>query len=229
LTHIDSDELIYSQGAFKEILANVSQDVQIIVMLTLESFPQKEEYSQIFLEENLFKIPSKSLWKNFLAKKLGCQALFQNGYIKGHSEGKSIVRTNASIKQVKIHRPKPTEGIKLKTVVADNLSLLHFDCCGFMAWKNKWLGRYDGSCQVNQMRHSRVKQLKEFAKVYEENQENIEDIKKLYKKLYFMSNYQKFILKKLGLLKIINLPASFFLSTRQGSNVQAVETESTNR
>jgi hypothetical protein len=210
LIHIDNDELIYVDKSFDILLSNVSQNVKILVIEPLETVPEQTKYQSFFEEVTLFK-NKDSLWQKYLAYVLGCRRVFQGGYyFRGHPYGKSAIRTDAEIQSTEIHYPIAAKGKNLKTKRFIGANLLHFDCCSFESWKRKWIRRYDGTATAILMRPDRKKQFAKFIEAYESGK--IQQLIELYEEQYFLSSYERKILRMLGLLKRIELDEQLFQS-----------------
>src|SRR5204863_2692452 len=89
---------------------------------------------------------------------LGCKRLLENGYFKGHTEGKTAVRVAAKVESIELHAPLALAGCKLTSKLAPHAALLHFDCCTIEEWTTKWLRRYEGTGTADRMRPERKNQ-----------------------------------------------------------------------
>jgi hypothetical protein len=205
LIHIDVDELIYSKNPLKSILSNVPNTVPVIAFKTLEAIPIKNIDNSIFAEIKYFKVYSTSKIKKFIAYALGCKSAFDGGYFKAHIDGKAAVRTNAEITSIDIHRPK-VKGLK-KYAIADNIHLLHYECCEYQAWFNKWKRRYDGTATATNMGPDRKRQYESFVSALGNGEPALMT---LYRSLYMIPKYKIFILRMLGLAKRISIHNSMF-------------------
>jgi hypothetical protein len=208
LIHIDSDELIYVDESLDVLLSKVRQDIDVLIIKPLETVSEKEQYESLFEEVTLFKqldVP----WQKYLAYFFGCKRVFQGGdYFRAHRYGKSAIRTNVNIKSVDIHYPIASEKQKLKAKKFSQAQLLHFDCCDFESWTRKWIRRYHGTGAFAGLASKRKRQLAEFTEVYESG--DINQLRKLYDNLYFLSSYERKVLTFLGLLKRIELDRQLF-------------------
>jgi hypothetical protein len=190
--HLDGDELILPRKPLKEILSVQKSDIDFFRIPALEAVSEKEHYGNMFKEINLFK-------NNFgrISRKL----------FRAHICGKSIIRTSAKVDCVGIHRPESKHGLKSKIFLFD-VRLLHFDCCGFINWKNKWERRMKKDGLAKDMGERRGRLLKQFKKVYSEGDEKA--LYDLYRAQFFISPIKKRILKSLWLLRKIDLDETLF-------------------
>src|SRR5262249_10957119 len=101
ITHIDSDELIYSEGRIARIFDGAKGN--IVRFELREALPEKEHYTDVFKEVTLFKKPA-SLVKQKVAKRFGCRRAFFGGlYLRGHVASKSAISLKADVKSLDIH------------------------------------------------------------------------------------------------------------------------------
>ena len=160
LVHMDSDELLYSARPLDHLLAGVPEQVQVLKFPTLEGVADRFDYHRPFEETSLFKVHPARLGgalrvapeerarlsrdaavfgRNLRwARLLGCASVPAEGYLRGHVEGKSAVRTGADLQGLGCHEPIPTTKGTVLASVAERAWLLHFDCRGFASWKDKW-------------------------------------------------------------------------------------------
>ena len=237
LAHIDSDELIYFPGNLKQRMAQIPSNIQVIKLTTLESVAEEKittldlskfEYFKTHYPTRPYTVkhpgflldPSQFLqyyWHNFLyrqkirlAKWMGIDQPFRYGYLKGHFTGKSIVRTDAAVEVLKEHYPVVAKGV-LRMLLFSNLFVLHYDAPTYIAWKNKWVMRYEGSAKYNaekEMHNSHLDRYYRFIEIYQQGNE--EKLMEFYKELFLISPHDRKILLRLGLLRKINLDKSLF-------------------
>jgi hypothetical protein len=235
ICHLDGDELIYAPGGFKKTIASLKPYVQVARFPVLEAIPDKITTQSAFQDLYFFKHgPINCLPKNgsiymdrrqfffFLADKiqynakkirsilLGCNQV-TDGYIKGHTAGKSITRINTFLVSYSSHFPILAEKERLPVTLVRGIKLLHFDSPDYDRWKSKWYGRYmnmqNGITPVQLSVHRR-RQFEQFIKVYEGGNE--EDLVTLFTKTFFIPASDRIILQKTGLVSEIHLPAEFF-------------------
>jgi hypothetical protein len=228
IVHIDSDELLYSEKRFDELLADVPEGVQALKFPTMEGVLDRLEYDRPFEEISQFKVHPATLGKKLLvtpeertrlsrdaaafrrklrcARLLGCATAPAEGYLRGHIEGKSAVRTNADVQGLDCHEPIPTARDTIRATVADRAWLLHFDCRGFAGWKEKWqrLNRHGAEW----MSAHRRRNVERFAAISETGADS--RLSALYEELYFVRPYDQFILTRLGLLRRLHLDPMLF-------------------
>jgi len=234
ICHIDGDELIYAPQGIKEAIGFISSNVQISKFPVFEVIPEKLSVESIFQDLRYFKqaplvLPkNKSLYldpseylfyyKNFILYRLkklwsgisGCSLVFED-FIKGHSIGKSIARTNSRIITFHSHFPLTDDPGRLKFNLHPNVTILHYDSPDYNRWKTKWEIRYknikNGIIPMNLSRH-RQDQFHKFSKVYEYGNEN--ELIELFTKDYIISPSNREILQRTGLVSEILLPSELF-------------------
>lgn len=235
IAHIDSDELLYSGKSLHALFSAVSPDVDVVLFPVMEAVPQKLRYRHPFQEISLFKhyinldvddvsftmkpfdhgryrIRSQ-VWrrKKQLATLLDCRHTNVIGsYVLGHKVGKSATRTTAHVERMGNHLPFPAETKRLCLSVAPDGAVLHFDCRGYEQWKAKWENRVHGNANFDTSRFAphRRTQVRLFRAAYEQGDKKA--LVDLYKKWYFMSSYERSLMRGLGLVKQIDLPPSLF-------------------
>jgi hypothetical protein len=225
--HVDGDELVYvPETSLKQELAKVHPSTDFLVFGTLEAVPEREVYRNEFLETTLFRdvvrlrlpLPmsmhtrcANSLAKAhaFVRKLAGCRNAFFNGeYFRGHIIGKSIVRTSSDSLELGMHLPYSSKPLTLR--ISNTGRILHYDCVTFEAWLEKWKRRFDGTGKASVMRKNRIQQGDDFLKLHRAG--NMEELKKLYRELYFVPAREQWRLFSLGLLRRIQLSQSTFLT-----------------
>jgi hypothetical protein len=219
--HLDGDELIYTEANLKKFLSKISKKTDVICLLPLDSVPEKDYYKNIFIEVNLFRdlgrisrfyYPNKKLLQKIVPFLKRNEGNISGIYFRGHSAGKSIVRVSSQIKKFQGHRPIAKKDVKLKFEFPKNAKILHFNSCGFDVWKEKFLSIH------NRVKKTSLKDLetskniielyKEFIETYEKGNE--EELKKLYRKRFFIPKHIRPFLTAIGLLKKIKLDPKLF-------------------
>jgi Glycosyl transferase family 2 len=238
--HVDGDELVYvPERSLKQELAKVPPSTDFLVFGTLEAVPEREVYRNEFLEATLFRdvvrlqlpLPmsmhtrcANSLAKvhAFVGKLAGCRNAFFNGeYFRGHIIGKSIVRTSSDSLELGMHLPYSNKPLTLR--ISNTGRILHYDCVTFEAWLEKWKRRFDGTAKASVMRKNRIQQGNDFLKLHRAG--NVEELKKLYRELYFVPAREQWRLFSLGLLRRIQLPQSTFLAPPTESTAKHSDNE----
>jgi hypothetical protein len=159
----------------------------------LKQFQKKINYENRLEEVSLFK---RNFWK--ISKR----------YYKGNIAGKSITRINNKINNLGIHVPEPKKEYTLKSKFSLRGRILHFDCAGFLEWKDKWLNRHKKITIAEEMGEGRKKMIKEFGEVYKKRDKD--GLTKLYKKQFMFSyNLKRFFLL-FGILKRIKIKKELF-------------------
>lgn len=207
IIHIDGDELLFSRENIKKILQQTEADV--LRFEIHEAVPDNDYYPSIFKEKTLFR-KCKSSQREKLAQKLGCnKCFFANRYFRGHIASKTAVRVNSDIISLNIHLPVMASG----PFVPENtrrIKLLHFDCCGFDAWKRKWTLRLDDKPDSWQMRTpERNMQFQAFQNAFSGKNKK-DDLLAVYRLLHFIPPYERLILRCLDMLTSIRLDKRFF-------------------
>jgi hypothetical protein len=217
--HLDSDELIYLEKDIKKFLSKISKKTDVICLTTLEAIPEKEHSKDIFKEINLFKsigCASRFYYKHKkLLQKVIPLIKKQEGnisgvYFRGHAAGKSIIKVGTQIERFQGHRPIAKKEKKLIFEFPKKANILHFDNCTFKDWKQKYLNRYKSGISIDkwQMSKKRLELYKGFVEVYKKDDEN--QLKKLYKKQYFIRSPLKEILRLGSFIKKIKLSQKLF-------------------
>jgi hypothetical protein len=227
IVHMDSDELLYSEKRLDELLAEVPEEVHALKFPTLEGVVDRLEYDRAFEEISLFKVHPARLGGNLRitpeertrlsgdaadfrrklrwARLLGCASISAAGYLRGHVEGKSAVRTSTDLQGLGCHEPIPTAKETVRASVADAAWLLHFDCRGFASWKDKWQKLNSPGVELSTHRRHNVER---FAAISETRDAG--RLSAFYKELYFVRPYDRFILTRLGLLRRLGLDPMLF-------------------
>jgi hypothetical protein len=227
IVHMDSDELLYSEKRLGELLAEVPDEVHVLKFPTMEGVVDRFEYHRPFEEISLFKVHPARLGGNLRitpeertrlsrdaaafrrklrwARLLGCASISADGYLRGHTEGKSAVRTSADLEGLGCHQPVPTAKETVRATVADDAWLLHFDCRGFATWKDKWQKLNRPGVVLSPHRRHKVQR---FAAISETRDAN--RLSAFYKELFFVGPYDRFILTRLGLLRRLGLDPMLF-------------------
>lgn len=204
ISHIDSDELIYSVKPIKTVLSSLSKSVTHLWLPTREAVPDKLEYSKPYQEISLFRVLPSREFNHFMGKNI--DAFYNGEFLRGH-EGKSIVRVTDDVKSLVLHFPIFYNDAKSKLAVDCKVGLLHFDCYNFSAWYTKWERRLNGMASAGG-RKNRIEQFESFQQLYATK--DIDRLKKMYKKMYFLDEKLIELLKKEGMLQNIVLDRVLF-------------------
>lgn len=232
LIHMDSDELIYGSTSVKDYFRQIPEYVDVIRFPVLEASPQQLKHNNAFKEITNFKVYTaiSSQVKNFsmvasdkkeqnnifrrwhykrrIARLFGSNTAARQKFILGHNVGKSATRTSAPIKKISNHLPIPEKGANPNLIVSQSFYVLHYDCMGFHNWRSKWENRINGDHNFNHQRLSRFRL--ELTKKIENALHNEDQLKSLYYDLYYLSSYEYYLLKMLGLLKKVDLSSDLF-------------------
>lgn len=205
IAHIDSDELIHVETPLKSLLLGLSEAWPVLWFPSLEAVPQKMKYSRPFEEMHLFKALPTRDHHYFRGKNEA--AFFRGEFFRGHTGGKSAVRTAAEIATLSLHRPLDNKHQPLPALRSRNAMLLHYDCYDFDAWYTKWLRRCDGTATAGG-RPNRLAQFEAFKALYEKR--DIEGMKQFYRRLYFLPDHVVESLKEEGMIREIQLNPGLF-------------------
>ena len=204
IAHIDIDELIYTHIPLKEILNTLPKNTDYLWLPPLEAIPNKIKHAVPFKEIHAFKqLPTK---QHQYYRKVCEAAYFAGEYFRGHIGGKSITKISSQISSLNLHRPS-TDAKSLIVNTSNAACLLHYDCFDYEAWLTKWTRRIDGTA-IAGGRKNRMLQLSYFKEAYKKN--DSKKLKKLYRKLYFISQKTRKKLIKNNMLTNIYINPSLF-------------------
>lgn len=206
IVHIDHDELINPLTDFKRVLADCRADAVKFHML--EAVPEREKYDNIYIPTLFREKPTRV--QLLAAKICGCTSSFHaDSYFRGHTASKMAFNVNSKIIEFGVHGPnKCRRGTSIKN--ARSIRLLHYDCIGIDVWKSKWDRRIDASGKVidfSVMSRTRAEQFRTYRQT---KQTGIEELSRLYTRLYMIPEHEKAILFRLGMLKEIKLDRTLF-------------------
>lgn len=204
ISHIDCDELLYSQKNIISILQETNQNIDYLVALSKESVPEKLQYRSPFKEITLFKSLTNAS-DQFSQENTDNDAFFEGEFFRGHTQGKSIVRITNKLKSLKIHKPEFLTNKPAIKSISEQILLLHFDCYDYTSWSEKWQRRIEHQAIANNCRNNRLLQKEYYKKAKHHN--NIIDA---YMKLYFLSKASKKELFKKHMLIRININQNLF-------------------
>lgn len=138
LLHIDIDELFYSPSlSVKEhYLDLTAKRVDMVRYLNHEAIPEKTDIENYFKEVTLFK-KNAAVLNDLQIDTLKAVNLF-DPYFSFYATGKSAARVNDRLLPASVHDFFGDEQ------VSSSPSILHFPCCGFECFWNKYviLGRF---------------------------------------------------------------------------------------
>jgi len=224
--HIDSDELVYSKCGLERLFGTLDPSVQVLHFPTLEAIPEKLAFENVFAEARFFRVAAPQVHGRKheriklrlrlesyqrlrpVVALLNDRDFFGESFLLGHVLGKSATRANAPVASIWNHYPNPVEGETLRTKVAKEAWLLHYDACGFDAWATKWKRRYTDEARCIGLPPRRQRQGDRFISLYRNN--DVEGLKQLYKELYFLSGKELAILRAFGYVRKLTVPAANF-------------------
>ncbi len=243
IVHLDSDELLHFKRPLQEILASVSERVQIIRFRVYEAVHESVNDGPPFQGFRIFKVgpatPTRqsiprrclplmgtvaqtaSYYLRLFAARLLCLSWIRRPFLWGHIGGKSAVRTTASIRGMGVHVPK-LNASRWEAPFAKGTALLHFDAINYGAWKKKWLGRREERCIPRGRDRKRKLQLAQFIRACSSGQER--DLERLFLRQYGLTPWQRWVLFQLGLLVAVRLDPGLFAASGAAPNRCVAET-----
>ena len=199
--HIDCDELILPLEPIGELLGRSRADA--LKMTVLEAVSERFDYDNIFDARLFRRVPNRL--QLLAAGLLGCRHSVRYGeYFRGHTESKMLVRLNAGVTCMGIHKPiECRDAVRIER--CRKIQLLHFDCVGFSDWDRKWGSRLDGGYNTDGWRQARQRQ---FAAYREATGKDIGAREALFRQLHTIPAREVTTLKRLGLLTTVELDRS---------------------
>ncbi|SDY47340.1 hypothetical protein SAMN05421644_1772 [Allochromatium warmingii] len=164
LAFIDSDEFLYSDAFFPDIITAHLKCFDAVCLLPCEAVHDTESLSGLPFSQRYFKVlpplgsahPVETLYPQ-----LGVE-ISKDGFM-GHRQGKSIISTDARIPGLdRNHRPTLANG--QPPSIVDDAILLHFDGIDFRSWQNKWRKRLAGNGKKERLtpqRHRQIEQIEQ--------------------------------------------------------------------
>lgn len=237
LAHIDSDELIYSPSGIKKQIARAPDRAQVIKLASHEVVPSGASNIAGFPRAAFFRrwhptrprsarmrrlfrlAPAErvrlagqtamSRAKIRLAQWRGCARPFSGGYLKAHVGGKSITRVDGPVSALDCHYPSVTRPVVVW--LFSGISVLHYDALDYEQWRSKWIARYEGSARVHaerEMKPERLRQYRRFVELYSQGRD--QDLRDWYRDLVQVTDADRDVLVRLGLLTWIEIPERAF-------------------
>lgn len=213
LVHIDSDELVHAPDGLARTLAATPPDVTEVRFRIREAIPGGFVLAHPFADIDLFKVPASPA-KRALLQRLRCRIIYNGEYFRGHAESKCAVRCAWDMAAMGIHAPVARPTAPGRCVESSRIALLHFDCAGFDAWKDKW--RHMVTPQDRGMRPNRRAQLEAFRAAWRSFEQDDDDraLRRLYRGMNVPSLYQRVWLNLLGMVERIVLDRRLFARSR---------------
>lgn len=205
ISHIDIDELIYTQKNIKHILEKLPQSTDILWLPPLEAVPERLNCKHPFKTLHTFKCLNHKEDQYYNGH--NPTAYFQGEYFRGHIGGKSITRISDKIADLGLHQPIAKKPYTLKTTTLTSSKLLHYDCYDYPSWFTKWVRRIDGTATAGG-RDNRKQQCTSFETIYHKNDPN--ELIALYKNLYFIPKKTQKSLRKRNMLVNIYINQALF-------------------
>jgi hypothetical protein len=214
LIHIDGDELLHVDDRPGAALAGATSEADVVTFRVMEAVPEALDYASGFREITLFRDwPRAARHRARIARRIGCEGAFLDGaYFRAH-QLKSAVRLRSEIGHMGNHIPYEAEGRPLRTAYYPRVRLLHYDCGGYASWLRKWLPRIEGKVS-NTGDGSRARQAELIRDAIERSPEGPVEA---YRRIYWMRPREKAVLRALGLLRRIELPAALFAEPARGA------------
>jgi hypothetical protein len=193
LISIDNDELVYPLTSFSTLLSKTTADV--LRFTVNEAVPISEDYQSLFAPRE-FKIQKRYIGR--LAQLLGCRIAYFNGeYFRGHIASKAAYRVSSPVQLTDTHGPLASTADVIVEQTKEIL-LLHYDCVDFKTWERKWRIRLDDDSALIALRGNRKRQVALFKDASEQGEDAVRQV---YRRLYMMPRYERFVLSVLGLLR----------------------------
>lgn len=213
VAHIDSDELIFSTQELKLFLRRLPRTVNEVRLAVREALATEVSKDRRFSEFIWFKRPTAGS-RLRLAQALGCKIIFEGEFFRGHTSSKCLIRADADVLSMGIHRPAFIDDSRCAVETAGHY-LLHYDDLGLVNWKDKFGQRLDGALAASTMRDNRLKQLRLFEQARDAQPSEHDNIEELYSDLYVAGSVELGILRVLGMLQRIDIPQSLFRVVRR--------------
>ena len=164
IAFVDSDELLYLNRPFKEIVKDYPDNSDVFVLKTKEM-----RYSLKNLMDTPFSadiaISHRTDGVNWSDSYGYVASLASNGFF-AHTSGKSIYRLPLVFDEITVHGPDIQDisankgNFSIQTIDSLTGSLLHFDWATFDIWKKKWLNRINGWTNATGLSDKRLLQMK---------------------------------------------------------------------
>lgn len=205
VTHIDSDELIYTKRSLHKAISSLEESIDYLILPPKESVPTKLNYKLPYRQINLFKVLPN---EDQLANVINNNVLFEGEYFRGHTSGKSFTKVSANISSLGIHCPIFSDTNNINSIILNDASVLHFDCYDPASWSNKWSLRISGKSIAADCRPNRLQQ----KKIYQESNisNDPDSLIEAYKKMYFIDPSNITELLNIGLLERIYINKKLF-------------------
>ena len=237
LIHLDQDELLFPARRLTGLLSTVPEAISVVRFPPLEAIPPSGQGQGAFLDTRWFRAGERgrphgrlfpSRWNGFVetlgfrthrewfrlrrsvAQVLGIGRVFRVGHYKGHIQGKCAIRVGADIKWLRSHYPIPPIPNSLRLRTAKGVALLHFDCQGYPEWRDKWIQRIRKETAID-LRYASKKRKVQFGEFAQRLEKGDEDgIQALFREYYRFTPYEMRVLRGLGLVREIRVPAEMF-------------------
>jgi len=229
IAHIDSDELLYYPGRLHQAFESLPASIEVVRFRVYEAIPEQLEYDHPFAHIRYFRVgPMRptvktrprtlSEWltaggrvSTYYARlalaKLLCPAA-RGSFLRGHTGGKSAVRTRAAIQGMGVHLPAPPAGYAYRDYFLSGAAVLHYDCGGFDSWLTKWQGRAEERHVPHNRDAKRRRQLARFLDA--QKQPGQEALEALYRREYLLDGWQRPCLAALEVVRRVELSATAF-------------------
>eukprot|EP00223_Ostreococcus_mediterraneus_P000425 CAMPEP_0179713842 /NCGR_PEP_ID=MMETSP0938-20121108/531_1 /TAXON_ID=548131 ORGANISM="Ostreococcus mediterraneus, Strain clade-D-RCC1107" /NCGR_SAMPLE_ID=MMETSP0938 /ASSEMBLY_ACC=CAM_ASM_000576 /LENGTH=382 /DNA_ID=CAMNT_0021587485 /DNA_START=3379 /DNA_END=4524 /DNA_ORIENTATION=+ len=137
IVHIDSDELIYPDGAentfnVRRLLARIPNDVGRVIFPNYEAVPEKLNNRDPFIDVTLFRRSHKHLDAEVYAKYKDASKGDNPRYFLGYSNGKSAARVFDDLLPVGVHNFEHIRSKHLKEITLNESVILHYGFTDFL-------------------------------------------------------------------------------------------------
>lgn len=146
LIHLDADEFLYCDRPMSTVLSAVPNEVDFMLFRNMERVFDATQ-KQLGLFDGVMRHPFRREWPaqdEFLSDDV---LSFLLRGVAGHCSGKSVVRTDRPM-AMGIHSPR-RPGNPLKSIIAPNVHVLHFDGLTGLHWVSKLLRGWNAASSVS--------------------------------------------------------------------------------
>lgn len=195
---VDVDEQVFGPQPLDSYLASIGPQPSCVRFLTAEAVFAPQDDPDREFGAGAFRLPVPKYAAPFLSALLYRElaGLFVRGML-GHARGKQAIRAGLGPIDIGIHDVfDPSEDfIRFDASTADNFWLAHYDAISFPLWQDKCRQRIERQDAL-EIGRKRERQLDLFSRCAGVGQQ-----RRLFQRLYGLSNWQIAILRRLGLIK----------------------------
>ncbi len=198
---VDSDEFLVSSRRMAQILDEVPEDLHILRIKNVEAVWGPGDDRNAPLGARWFRSPIRSSLRNWIVLKLlyGRVEYFMKDGLLGHANGKHFARPGKKYDRTNAHTsfyPDGRQGVWLDTIIDEDVKIHHFDAQNFGLWSSKFVHRSENQAFYEHIRKERQEL---FRLALDTSKRGSGPMRKLFDRLYCISPWQAFLLRKLGL------------------------------